>query len=161
SGNANNDNNPWNMAYVNVANAPGIFNSSEATLTVPVGATVLFAGLYWGSVTTTPAQAAAENVVEFSTPTSVGFFSLAGTTIGSAAYSGTPTGSVYQGFANVTSLVQAAGSGAYEVGNVQAALTNANGGLPYPGSYAGWSLVVAYSAPSLPERNLTVFDGFA
>ena len=27
--------------------------------------------------------------------------------------------------------------------------------------YAGWSLVVAYQAPGLPARNLTVFDGYA
>ncbi|MCL1841348.1 MAG: hypothetical protein FWF75_06345, partial [Propionibacteriaceae bacterium] len=27
--------------------------------------------------------------------------------------------------------------------------------------YAGWSLFVAYSAPGMPLRNLTVFDGFA
>src|SRR5262249_19602256 len=31
----------------------------------------------------------------------------------------------------------------------------------YMGSYAGWSLVVAYSAPGDPARNLTVFNGFA
>jgi hypothetical protein len=56
-GNVNNNN--WNMASVDVDADPTTFNSSRATLSLPVGATVLFAGLYWGSVTTTPAQAAA------------------------------------------------------------------------------------------------------
>ena len=86
---------------------------------------------------------------------------LGGSAIGSADFTGTPQGSIYQSFADVTSLVQAAGSGTYTVANVQAALRDANGNLPYMGSYAGWSLVVAYSDPAAPERNLTVFDGYA
>ena len=155
------DNNDWNMAYVNVDNSPGNFNSSQATLTLPTGATVLFAGLYWGSVTTTPAQAAARDNVKFSTPASGGLVALTGIDLGSTAFTGLPVGNIYQAFANVTSLVQAAGSGTYEIANVQAALTDANGNLPYMGTYAGWSLVVAYSVPGAPERNLTVFDGFA
>ncbi len=156
------DNNDWNMAYVDVDNDPTTFNSSQATLTVPAGATVLFAGLYWGSVTTTPAQAAARNTVKFSTPASGGYVSLTGTSLGTFNYtSNLPMGSIYQSFADVTSLVQAAGGGTYAVANVQAALRDANGNLPYMGSYAGWSLVVAYSAPGVPERNLTVFDGYA
>jgi uncharacterized repeat protein (TIGR01451 family) len=165
SSNGNNDNNAWNMAYVNVNN-PATFNSSQATLTLPAGATVLFAGLYWGSVTTTAAQAAARNTVLFYTPSSSGGVSVTATTISAntisgADFTGLPVGNVYHAFANVTALVQAAGAGTYMVGNVQAALRDANGNLPYMGSYAGWSLVVAFSAPSQPERNLTVFNGFA
>src|SRR5262249_1359096 len=76
-------------------------------------------------------------------------------------FTGLPPGTIYESFANVTSLVQAAGNGNYELANVQATLTDANGNLPYMGSYAGWSLVVAYSAPGDPARNLTVFNGFA
>src|SRR5262245_9742348 len=155
------DNNDWNMAYVNVDNDPTTFNSSQAALNLPTGAKVLFAGLYWGSVTTTPAQTAARNTVEFSTPASGGYVSLTGTTIGSFNFTGLPPGSIYESFANVTSLVQAAGNGTYAAANVQAALTDANGNLPYLGTYAGWSLVVAYSAPGAPPRNLTVFDGYA
>ncbi len=145
------NNNDWSMAFVDVDTDPTTFNSSRATLTLPVGATVLFAGLYWGSVTTTPAQA--QNTIRFGTPSSSGYASLTGTVIGSATFTGTPAGTLYQSFANVTSLVQAAGSGIYAVANVQATLAT--------GSYAGWSLVVAYSAPGAPARNLTVFDGFA
>jgi uncharacterized repeat protein (TIGR01451 family) len=160
------DNNDWNMAYVDVDNDPTTFNSSQASLNLPAGASVLFAGLYWGSVTTTAAQAAARNTVKFSTPASASYVSLTGTTlggstIGSADFTGTPQGSIYQSFANVTSLVQAAGSGTYTLANVQAALTDAQGHLPYMGSYAGWSLVVAFRAPSYAARNLTVFDGYA
>ncbi len=160
------NNNDWNMAYVDVDNDPTTFDSSQSSLNLPAGATVLFAGLYWGSVTTTAAQAAARNTVKFSTPASSSYVSLTGTTvggstIGSADFTGTPQGTVYESFANVTALVQAAGSGTYTLANVQAALTNAQGNLPYMGSYAGWSLVVAFRAPGYTARNLTVFNGFA
>ena len=49
------NNNNYNMQYVNTA--PGTvggvatFDSSSATLSLPPGATVLFAGLYWGADT--------------------------------------------------------------------------------------------------------------
>ena len=88
------DNNDWNMAYVDVDNDPTTFNSSQAALNLPTGARVLFAGLYWGSVTTTPAQAAARNTVRFSTPASGGYVSLTGNTIGSFNFTGTPPGSI-------------------------------------------------------------------
>ena len=48
--------------------------------------------------------------------------------------------------------MQAAGAGTYSVANVQAG----TGG----DRYAGWTLVVAYSDPTQPPRNLTVDDGF-
>ena len=59
----------------------------------------------------------------------------------------------YQAFADVTSIVQAAGPGMYFGADVPAATGEDR--------YAGWSLVVVYRSPSLPLRNLTVFDGLA
>ncbi len=147
------NNNNWNMALVDVDNDPTTFDSSQGSLIVPVGATILWAGLYWGSVVTTPAQVALLNSVKFSTPVSGGYVSLTGSVVGSTTDPGSPTGTIYQGFANVTSLVQAGGGGVYEVANVQA--------TPESGSYAGWALVVVARIPGAPARNLTVFDGFA
>ncbi|MCL2735225.1 MAG: hypothetical protein FWD75_01165 [Propionibacteriaceae bacterium] len=40
--------NTVNMADVDADNDPSTFNSSMSTLTMPAGATVLWAGLYWG-----------------------------------------------------------------------------------------------------------------
>ncbi|MGN6215681.1 MAG: hypothetical protein ACTHN7_01815, partial [Solirubrobacterales bacterium] len=45
----NNNNNDENMVYVNVDPSGGWFNSSTATLTLPAGATVVRAFLYWAA----------------------------------------------------------------------------------------------------------------
>ena len=55
-------------------------------------------------------------------------------------------------FADVTSLVAAAGNGTYTVADVQAGT-----GMD---RYAGWSLVVVYANAAEMTRNVTVFDGF-
>src|SRR5262249_43132376 len=57
----------------------------------------------------------------------------------------------YQAFVDVTSLVAAAGSGDYWVGDVQEATGQDR--------YGGWSIVVAYRDTTQPARSLTVFDG--
>src|SRR5262249_49474895 len=80
----------------------------------------------------------------------------AGIVIGSVngSNAGTSGSRDYEGFADVTTLVQAGGNGTYTVANVQA-----DAGVS--DRQAGWSLVVVYRAPGLQPRNLTVFDGFA
>ena len=42
------NNNDFNMAFVDVDQDSTTFDSSSATLSLPAGASVLFAGLYWG-----------------------------------------------------------------------------------------------------------------
>ena len=46
------NNNQFNMRYVDIDGDPSTFNSSSAVLTVPSGAQVLFAGLYYDGQTT-------------------------------------------------------------------------------------------------------------
>jgi large repetitive protein len=145
-----NDNN-YAMIFVDTDSDPTTFDSSTADLNLPAGATVLFAGLYWAGTTvgpTAPPNVAAKGTVLFQVP--------GGTyqTVTSTQTDSDPASpNSYQGFANVTSLVLAAGGGTYAVADVQAA-RGAN-------MDAGWDLVVAYGDPSLPARNLTVFDGLA
>ena len=143
---ANWNNDQWNMAYVDADSDALTFSSSQATLDLPAGATVLFAGLYWGG--DAPA-AAARDQVKFDTPAPGGYQDLVATTLDTS----TTTPTAYQGFRDVTGLVAAVGAGSYWVANVQ--------GTPgVTGEHAGWSLVVTYRDPASPRQNLAVFDGF-
>ena len=141
-------NNDFLMTYVDVDSDPATFNSSRSDLVMPAGSQVLFAGLYWGARTngtTLNAATALRNTVKFMTPGGA-YQDLTGSLVGSK-------GNDYQSFKDVTSLVAGAGAGTYTLANVQAQKDKDD-------TYAGWSLVVAYSAPGEPARNLTVFDGY-
>lgn len=162
--------NTFNMTYVDVDADAATFDSSSAVLTLPAGAEVLFAGLYWGADTSNggaaggaapapvPPTAAAPNAalrgqVAFRTPASGAYSAVTATQIDTNDPAlGGQTGTRYQGFADVTALVRAAGAGTYTVANVQAG-TGAD-------RYAGWSLVVVRTDPAADLRNLTVFDGY-
>ena len=91
SGGAGDDNN-FAMAFVDIDSDPTTFNSSSATLSMPAGSTVLFAGLYWGAKSTN----AARNQALFSTPGAFGYTPV------TASVLDTSTNNQYQGFANVT-----------------------------------------------------------
>ncbi len=141
-GSGNFRNNNFTMVNTDVDSDGSTFNSSSATLNLPPGSTVLFAGLYWSG---RGGNAAQRGSVRFQTPAS------AYATV-TASVVDTTTGNAYQGFANVTSQVAAAGNGVYTVANVF--------GNSATDSWAGWALVVAYSNASLPPRNLSIFDGW-
>lgn len=157
------NNDSFDMGYLDTDNDPATFNSSQATLSLPANASVLFAGLYWdGDVTPgvsgLPApDVALSDTVRLSTPASGGYI----TVTASAIDSSTTNGIDYQGFADVTALVQAGGSGDYVVANLQAGTGSGGSGQAAGGRQAGWALVVAYHDPSQPQRSITIFDGFA
>lgn len=162
---ANNNNNAFFMTYVNVdtTGGTGIFDSSSATVAIPTGGSVLFAALVWGGNTAagaslssaafgtgtgTDANATLAGQVQLKVPGSSTYATVTSTR---TSFLSGASGN-YQGYANVTAAVQAAGNGSYTVANVQTATgTNIQG---------GWSLVVAYSNPTDPPRNLTIFAGF-
>ncbi len=128
-------------------------NSSMSTLDLPTGADVLWAGLYWGARldagTYGSAGSSAYNRVSFRVPGAAAYQTITADEIFGP---NTSSNRAYQGFADVTGLVQRAGAGDYWTGDVVAATGNDR--------YAGWALTVVYAAPGLPLRNLTVFDGF-
>ena len=152
-GGAPDNNNDYVMTWVDVDSDGTTFDSSSADLTLPAGATVLFAGLYWGGDVN-----AGTGGVDAPDPTAKGSVELAvpGGAYATVSASQVDTSSAqparYQGFADVTAAVAAAGNGTYTVADVQAATGNDR--------YGGWSLVVAYHDAAQPPRNLTVFDGF-
>ena len=153
-------NNYFFMTYVDTDSDAGTFNSSSATVTVPTGATVLYAGLSWSGTLAAGAFSGHPELTGVAAPTSASKgivnFKVPGATtyatVNSSLSQVDSTGSGYQGFKDVTGLVQAAGSGAYTVANVQAG-TGGN-------DYAGWALAVAYRDPTQPIRNLAIFNGF-
>lgn len=146
------NNNSFVMERVDVDHTG--LDSSSARLSLPIGARVLFAGLYYGARTTagTRGKAAPDasltglRRVDLKLPGGSAFERLTSQVDESSEVSG-----AYAAFVDVTKQVQRAGSGFYTVANVQSATGEDR--------YAGWALVVAYEAAGDPPRNLTVFDG--
>jgi len=119
---------------------------STAILSVPVGATVTHALLYWGANNGTNA---ADTQITLDRP---GGFSqsVTGTQLGLV-------GSSYHVVADVTTIVQTQGSGAYRVSGVSMAdFVNANSNA----HYGGWYIIALYDLPTEPLRNLAIYDGF-
>ena len=143
------DNNAYAMEYVDVDSDPTTFNSSTANLSLPAGAEILFAGLYYSGNTAAGGEPERATTV-INTPAPGGYSTVTATQVDDFI-SSDPTQHFYGAFANITPLVTAGGAGNYTVGNVQSA-TGAD-------HHAGWGLVVAYRSNNDVPRNLTVFDG--
>jgi len=144
--------NDYNMRLVNVAG--GTTSSSSADLSLPTGATVLWAGLYWGADTSagtngTAATAALRGQIRFSVPGGT-YQTVTATQVDAATAAG--QGTRYSAFVDVTTSVQGGGAGTYRVADIQAGTGQDR--------YAGWSLVVVVRDTAQPLRNLTVFDGY-
>lgn len=135
------DDNDFNMVYVDVDGDGSTFSSSTADLALPSGATVLWAGLYWGGQSTN----ANRGTCRLATP-AAGYATITATRLDVLS-------NIYQGIADVTTQVRAGGNGTYRVANVYSTPNTAN-------VFAGWGLVVVYQLTTLPMRNLVVFDGF-
>lgn len=166
AGTSSRNNNSFDMRWLDVDSDPSTFTSSSATLAVPAGSRVLFAGLYWTglnrkgeaisgangfkAVPQDPPNVAAIGTVKLRTPGSSAYTGVtaAGADVDTAAIA---VGGGYAAFADVTAIVSAAGAGTYTVADLQ---TGTGGN-----AFAGWSLVVAYANPDEPLRNLSVFDG--
>jgi uncharacterized repeat protein (TIGR01451 family) len=157
-------NNQWNMRYVDVDNDATTDNSSSADIILPADASILFAGLYWGANTSKGGAAPRgepeakdapkpgdKNKVRFDTPDpETGYVDVPADQVDTGSAGSQPN--AYQGFANVTKLVEMGGAGTYTTANVQTGQGKDR--------YAGWALVVAYHSPTATSRNLTIFDGF-
>jgi uncharacterized repeat protein (TIGR01451 family) len=146
------NNNGYVMQNLDIDSDATTFNSSSSGITLPGGSTVLYAALYWsanvsagtGTGAAAAPSAAAEGTVKFAAPLQ--------TYVTVTSTKTDVTGSIYQGFADVTAIVAGAGNGTYTVANIQAGT-----GVD---RYAGWALVIAYKNPAAGMRNLRIYDGF-
>ncbi|MFF2751284.1 LPXTG cell wall anchor domain-containing protein [Kitasatospora sp. NPDC058048] len=152
--------------------APGN-TASAATLTVPPGAKVLNARLYWQanpvgtSRLSTSGDASKADQVEFKVPGATGYQRLTADTYDwfDQKTGGTPPAplTAHAGVKDVTDLVRAAGSGEYTVADIQACQgrsSTSDFGGQNVGCWGGWSLVVAYEDAKEPLRYLQVWDGY-
>jgi Protein of unknown function (DUF3344)/Ig domain of plant-specific actin-binding protein len=137
------NNNDFAMAYVDLdGSATTTLNSSSATVTLPAGSTVLWAGLYWSG----HSNSAGKDTVQFRGP-STGYTQVtADQVITSSAQA-----IRYRAFKDVTAQVAAGGAGTYWVGDVQSTTGTDR--------FGGWALLVAYRDNSQPIRRLNVYDG--
>ncbi len=139
------NNNGYAMELVDVDGDASTSDSSRADLSLPAGATIEFAGLYWGA----NSASASRDEVRLAVPGG-SYATVAATTPVDS------TGTVYGAFADITATVGglADPNGTYTVADIAASVGVAD-------RHGGWALVIVFGDPSLPLRNLTVFDGFA
>ncbi|TCC27359.1 DUF11 domain-containing protein [Kribbella speibonae] len=153
-GSANANNNNWTMEPVDLDSDTSTKSSSGATVALPDGAQVLYAGLFWG---------AARGAGSGGTGTSDDGKTMRLRLPGNAAYQtvnasrtdylNTGSKNDYSSYLDVTDLVRAGGNGEYWGADVP---TGTGGDR-----YAGWSLVIAYQSAEEPLRDLSVFNGYA
>lgn len=154
SATATQGNNDFAMQFLDADSDASTRNSSGATVSIPAGSRVLYAGLFWGAATTAGSGGAAAtgtlNQLKLRTPGAGGYQTITATRPLDRL---TNQGLDYSAYADITSIVQAAGAGMYWGADIAAATGTDR--------YGGWSIVVAYSNPSLPLRDLNVFGGYA
>ncbi len=132
----------------NNGNACAVASSTTnrtATLTLPSGATVLSAQLYWAG------SGSADNTVTFQGKSVAATRKYSSSTVGNGM-------NYFGGAADVTDTVKAKGSGTYSFSGLTVSTGN-----PWCASQAvlgGFSLLVVYSHPNEAERVLNLYEGF-
>lgn len=125
-------------------------NSSSATLNLPVGSNIQWAGLYWGGIynstnsgITNPTELDI-NQVKLKIPGASSYTTSNSEicNIESAEFSGWNS---FLSYADVTSIVQSSGTGDYFVT-----------GSGFTGPYGGWNLVVIYEDATEKSGNIAV-----
>nr|WP_232327855.1 DUF11 domain-containing protein [Kibdelosporangium sp. MJ126-NF4] len=159
--------NASSVSWVKVDPAAPGNTASSARLNIPAGATVLNARLYWQFnpvSSTSPAfsgDGRAGNQVSVKAPGSTSYQRITADTydwFDATGSGGFPTLYAYGAAADVTNMVDGAGTGDYTVADIQACQGQSVSRTNL-GCWGGWSLVVAYELPSEPLRYLQVWDG--
>lgn len=123
--------------------APG--TNRVAKLSIPTGATVLSAQLYWAG------SGASDYTVTFENREITATRQFTSNTVGNGL-------NYFGGAADVTAIVKLKGSGDYNFSGL-----SVETGAPWCGSQGvlgGFSLLVVYSLPAEPQRVLNIYEGF-
>jgi len=162
------------LLYVDVDNDPNTINSSSATLVFSAEngsdascTKVLFAGLYWSgrgpieddfyvSDSNGNSKKLSRKQAKLIGPNgNQQLFTAKNEDIRYTYGLDLPNDlGLFVGYVEVTDFVQANGQGAYTVADL-----GVSEGTDY--HYGGWSMVVVYENPSMNNRSITVFDGYA
>lgn len=149
----NNTNNTFTTQYWDVDNISSTFNSSSSNLTIPTGATIKKAYLYWQGRSAANDYAKATSI-KFKQPGATAYTTL--TASNNNVY-WTSYGSYYpyQASVDVTHLIN--GSGTYTAADIT---TYAGGNPDGLGAFGAWSLIVVYAKDTELLQNITIYDGY-
>lgn len=129
------------------ASISAVAAKSGAVLDLPANASVTHAFLYWSARKKPSPPTGNATLAHFpDAPITAQAVSIL-----------TTNNSIYHAVADVTDYVTTQGSGTYVVGDIDAAELNNN--QPATDGYAGWWMVVLYTAPDALDRRLALFDG--
>ncbi|NYF09418.1 RNA polymerase sigma factor (sigma-70 family) [Leifsonia sp. AK011] len=150
------NNQQWNLIAEDAAGTGSV--SSSTTLTMPQGADVAFAGLYWSAPEPAGDTDAAIGSLTLRSP-SGDSSPITAARVDRTIVSGVDS---YQAFADVTSIVAAGGAGSWAASAPRIGPGASAVPLDVVGSgvSAGWALVVVYEDSSLSAGRVAVFDGF-
>lgn len=153
-------NNNENMQFVKIDNSTaGIFNASSSDLILPAGInTIKFARLYWGGLITTAAVTSSPDTmrkVKIRKGTSGAYTDVITAASNVDVYNYTTTEKIYQSYVDVTNFINLKGAGTFTVANIPSSPGTRSGG-----SFAGWSLVVAYENTALNYNSIRIYDGY-
>jgi len=149
------------MGYEDVDSDGSTVNSSSSNISIPVGASVIYAGLYWGGLynssnsgITNPSGTLSIDEVKLKTPGSATYSTITAEVrnIETTSFAGWRS---FMSHADITSQVQSAGNGNYFIADIALAT-----GRSFTGPYGGWNMVVIYEDPAEKTRNIALWDGF-
>ena len=162
------------MKNIDIDGDSTTFNSSQSKLVLPAGATILYAHLSWQGYLQngTDANKTRSKTVKFKAPGSASYSTISPSTsdydFNWVYYSADRW--YFQGSANVTDQVQAAGEGWYTIADLFTGdknfvrSTGDADGKPAGGSFGSWSMTVAFqydiNDTTTKLKNVTIFDGY-
>jgi len=140
-------NNDFYALYSDIDGDGSTFSSTSADLALPAGAKILWSGLYWQG------QFPSSFNTDKNTVKHVKFKRPGGTYQTITATQLDYSGSAYQGFANVTSYMNASSpNGSYYVADLTTKLGTS--------AYGAWALSLIYLDNTDSLKNITIYDGF-